>query len=376
MPAYDAIVMGLGAMGSAALYHLARRGARVVGFDAHARRHALGSSHGTSRIIREAYYEAPEYVPLLQRAYGLWRELEQETGRSLLQITGGLNLGAPDSEFVTGALASARQHGLDHEYLAAGEINARFSAYSVPDSLVAVYEPNAGVLKPEECVVAHLDAAIEHGAQAVHETPVKRWHRYGAAYRVETANAVFTADRLVIAGGPWSADLLADLGLPLEVWRIPNVHFEPDGHERFAAGVCPVYLWQVPEGDYYGFPWYPGEGVKFGRHDLGEICTPATIRRGISEDEIGALRAVLNQYMPGAGGDARDTLTCMYTVTPDRHFVLDRHAAHRDVVYGAGFSGHGFKFATVIGEVLAQLALDGGSAHDIRFLSAARFATA
>jgi sarcosine oxidase len=370
--AYDAIVLGLGAMGSATAYHLARRGARVLGLDAYPRGHTQGSSHGRSRIIREAYFEAPEYVPLVQRAYQLWRELEAESGQALLTLTGGLNLGAPDSDLVTGALASARQHQLPYEYLTAAEVTARFPGFRPPAGAVAVYEPNAGILAPEACVSAHLDLAARHGATLRYAEPVRQWAADGAGVRVDTAQGAYWAARLAIAAGPWTSDVLADLGLPLTVQRIVNVHFAPEQPEHFAPDRCPIYILSAPEGEYYGFPALPGQGVKFGRHDTGETCTPATIRRTVDEDEVAALRAVLDCYLPGAGGAVLWTLTCMYTNTPDRHFIIDRHPAHGQVVFGCGFSGHGFKFSSVIGEALADLALDGASRRPIDFLSAAR----
>ena len=372
MNSYDVIVIGLGGMGSAAAYHLARRRRRVLGLDAHPRGHTQGSSHGRSRIIREAYYEAPDYVPLVRRAYALWRELEAESGRSLLTITGGLNVGQADGEFVRGALASARQHGLAHESLTPEEVAARFPAFRLTDALVAVYEPNAGFLAPEDCVGAHLDLAARHGAELRHAEPARAWSADGGEVRVETDRGAYAGERLVIAAGPWADEQLADLNLPLSVQRVVNVHFEPTRPELFGPDRCPVHIWEVPEGHYYGIPALPDQGVKFGRHDLGEICTPHTIRREVDPEEIEALRAVLDRYLPGAAGAVKWTLTCMYTNTPDRHFVIDRHPCHERVVYACGFSGHGFKFSSAIGEILADLALDGGTRHPIAFLSAAR----
>jgi sarcosine oxidase len=370
---YDAIVIGLGGMGSAAVYHLARRGLRVAGFDAHERGHDRGASHGRSRIIREAYYEAPEYVPLVRRAYALWRELEAEADRRLLRTTGGLTVGRPESELVQGALASARQHDLAHEYMSAAEVGARFPAFRLTDDLVAVFEPNAGILEPEACVGAHLDLAARHGAALHHGEPARVWAADGGGVRVETDRATYRAERLVITPGPWAGELLGELGLPLAVQRVVNAHFEPADVERFGPERCPVYLWLVPEGQYYGFPALPGQGIKFGRHDGGEECTPRTIRREVGPAEVEALRAVLERYMPGAGGALKWTLTCMYTNTPDRHFVLERHPRHRQVVYGCGFSGHGFKFASAIGEVLADLATGATPRQAIGFLSSRRF---
>ncbi len=372
---YDVIVLGLGGMGSAAAYHLARRGARVLGLDAYPRGHALGSSHGKSRIIRQAYFEAPEYVPLLLHAYALWQELEQESGRSLLRITGGLNVGLPTGELVAGALASARQHGLPHEYLTAAEVNARFPGFRLPDGFAALYEPLAGILVPEECTAAHLDLAARHGAELHHSEPARRWSVDGTGVRVETDLDTYTSARLVITPGPWAPEVLADLVLPLTVQRVVNVHFEPAQPDLFTAERFPVYLWEVPEGFYYGFPALPEQGIKFGRHDVDEPCTPQTIRREVTPVEVEALRSVLERYMPGAAAAVKWALTCMYTNTPDRHFVIDRHPRYPQVTIACGFSGHGFKFASVVGEIMADLALDGTTRHPIGFLSLRRFAS-
>ncbi|HUG14863.1 MAG TPA: N-methyl-L-tryptophan oxidase [Thermomicrobiales bacterium] len=371
---YDAIVIGLGGMGSATVAHLAKRGYRALGLDANRRLHALGSSHGDGRIIREAYFEAPQYVPLVQRAYQLWRELEAESGRDLLTITGGLNFGTPDSEFVSGSIASAVEHGLPYELLDHRQVAERFPGFRLSDDLVAVYEPNAGILRPEACVDAHLDLAAKHGADLRFEQAARRWSADGDGVRVETDAGTFAADCLIVTAGPWSGEVLRALDLPLEAWRIVNVHFASSTPEPFAVDRCPVYLFQVPEGDYYGFPYVPGQGVKIGRHDIGEVCTPATIRRDIDAAEIEMLRAALDRYLPGASGPVIKTLTCMYTNTPDRHFILDTVAGQENVVYGCGFSGHGFKFASAIGETLAELAMEGSTRCDIGFLSAGRAA--
>jgi sarcosine oxidase len=374
--AYDVIVLGLGGMGSATVAQLAAAGRRVLGLDAFERLHKRGSSHGDGRIIREAYFEAPEYVPLVQRAYELWRELQEESGRELLLMTGGLNVGTPDSDFVTGSLASARQHDLAYEYLNHVDVAERFAGFRLPPDLVAVYEPNAGVLKPEVCMAALLERAARNGADLRFSTPVTAWRADGEGVRVETGAGTFQADRLIVAAGPWAGSVLRDLGLPLVVQRVVNVHFEPTAPEHFQPECCPVYLFQVPEGDYYGFPALPGQGVKIGRHDIGEVCTPDTIRRTIDDAEIDMLRDVLDRYLPGASGPVIKTLTCMYTNTPDRDFIIDRVPDAPQVVYGCGFSGHGFKFASAIGEVLAELAVDGTTRHDIGFLAANRFASA
>jgi sarcosine oxidase len=373
---YDAIVLGLGGMGSVAAAQLAQRGVHTLGLEQFQANHARGSSHGRSRIIREAYFEAPDYVPLVQRAYALWRELEAETDNTLLTVTGGLNIGLPESEFVSGSKASALLHDLPYEELTAAQVAERFPGFALTDDLVAVFEPNAGFLQPEACVAAHLALAQRHGAELRFDERALRWFADGSGVRVETERGVYTADTLVVTAGPWAGEVLADLGLPLTVRRVVNAHFAPTKPELYDSAVCPVYLISVPEGDYYGFPLLPGEGVKLGRHDVGETVTADTIRRDVDAWEVEQLRALLARYLPGAAGELMWTLTCMYTMTPDAHFILDRHPEHDNVVLGCGFSGHGFKFASAIGEVLAELAIEGRSRHEIEFLSLKRFATA
>lgn len=373
MRPWDSIVIGLGVMGSATAAALAQRGARVLGLEAFSPLHTEGSSHGRSRIIREAYFESPAYVPLVRRAYALWRELEERTGRRLLELTGILNIGRPDSAVFRGALESSQQHGIAHEVLEAADVMRRFPAIMLPPEYRAVYEPTGGVLDPEACVASFQAVARADGATLRFQEPVTRWEATADGVRVETTRGVEYAEKLVVTPGPWAPRLLADVGVPLQVLRQVNVFFEPDDPERFAPDRLPIYLLDVEEGDYYGFPLFPGQGVKFGRHDGGEPCTAETVRRAVSAEEIRGLQEVLNRYLPGAGVSARETVTCLYTMTPDGHFVIDRHPAWPQVVIGCGFSGHGFKFATVVGEILADLALEGSTSHPIDFLSLARF---
>lgn len=371
------IVLGLGGIGSAAAAHLALRGARVLGLDAHEPVHAYGSSHGRHRIIREAYFEAPQYVPFVQRAYHLWRELEARSGSELLTITGGLTIGTPDSLFVSGALQAVREHNLAHELLSASETTARFSGFRPAADMVSVYEPTAGFLAPEACVAAHLAVAQDAGAELRFGEAALAWEETADGVTVRTAQGTYTADRLVIAAGPWSGSLLAELDLPLSVWRIPNAHFDATAPERFTSPTSPVFLLSAPEGEFYGFPWLPeaGVGVKIGRHDTGEVCTPETIRREVDAAEVDELRHALDSYLPGASGPLLRTLTCMYTMTPDGHFIVDRTSQRGRVAYFAGCSGHAYKFASALGEALACMALDLDTPTDLTFLSAQRFAT-
>lgn len=372
---WDVIVVGLGIMGSAAAAALARRGVRVLGLEQHAPFHALGSSHGKTRIIREAYFESPEYVPLVQRAYVLWQELAERTGRQLLQITGGVSIGRPDSPFITGARESALRHGLPHELLDAEQARQRFPALATPEEFVALVEGRAGILFAEECWRAFCEDATRHGAELRFGVAVRSFRAEGDGVFVETDGERLLAERVVITAGPWAPVVLSELGLPLTVRRVLVVHFVPRQSELCTPDRLPIFLLDVPEGEYYGFPLLPDQGVKFGRHDSGESCTPETARRTVRDEEVRSMTTVLQRYVPGATGSVQMSLTCLYTMTPDAHFIVDRHPRWPQVVFACGFSGHGFKFAPTIGEALADLVLEGGTTLPIGFLGKDRFAT-
>lgn len=370
---WDAIVIGLGIMGAAAAAELARRGVRVLGLEQHAPFHTRGSSHGKTRIIREAYFESPEYVPLVQRAYVLWQELGERTGRQVLRITGGVSIGCPDSPFIVGARESALRHGLPHELLEAQEARRRFPALAVPEEFVALVEGRAGILFAEECWRAFYEEATRSGAELRFGVTVRSFGADGDGAYVETDGGRLLAERVVIAAGPWTPGVLGQLGLPLTVRRVLVVHVLPRESELFTPDRLPIFLLDVPEGEYYGFPLLPEQGVKFGRHDSGELCTPETARRSVTDEEVRAMTAVLERYLPGAPGSVLMSVTCLYTMTPDGHFIVDRHRHWSQIVFACGFSGHGFKFAPTIGEALADLALDGRTSLPIGFLRSDRF---
>jgi len=355
---FDVIVVGLGAMGSAAASVLARQGRRVLGLDAFAPGHDRGSSHGKTRIIRTAYYESPAYVPLVRRAWALWRELEEASGRPLLRLTGGLVIGRPETELVRGTLASARAHNLVHELLDAEEAMRRFPGLRLAPEQVAVYDAEAGLIDPQAAVAALQAQAQAAGADLRHSTPVEQWSVDGDGVRVETRAGRFAADRLVLAAGAWTGQLVPRLARLLTVWRILHVHFAPRVPGRYDAARFPFALWEDESGVYSAFPELPGQGVKFGRHDTGEPCTPETARRTAEEQEIATLRAALRRYWPDAGGPVLWYLTCLYTMTPDHHFVIDRLPDTPQVIVCSACSGHGFKFAPAIGELVAQLATE------------------
>jgi glycine/D-amino acid oxidase-like deaminating enzyme len=238
--------------------------------------------------------------------------------------------------------------------------------------MVGVYEPNGGVLNAQACIEAHLDLATRAGADLHHSEPVLRWSPDGEGVRVETASATYTAAKLVIAAGAWNSGLLSDLSLPLTVWRVVVAYFDPEG-PQFDAGVFPFYLLEVPEGTYYGLPNLPGQGLKAGRHDTGEVSTPQTIRRTVDASEVDEIRTMMDTYMPGAAHTLKEVSTCIYTMTPDEDFIIDRHPAHSQVAYVSACSGHGFKFSASIGEALAQLSFDGTISPLIKPFPAARF---
>ena len=351
---HDIIIAGLGAMGGAAAYHLAARGRRVLGLDRFQPPHAFGSSHGQTRIIREAYFEHPLYVPLIQRAYELWGELEQASGRTLLQTTGGLMIGPRHGVLVAGAERSAREHRLAHQILSASELRGKFPAFAPTEEMTGVWEPRAGILFPELAVQTHLELAARHGATLRFHEPVTRWEPDGAGVRVHTAAGTYRAARLILSAGAWMNELLSVRPLPLTVERQVLYWFDPvAGAKKFSPDHCPVSIWEYAPGEFfYTFPNL-GAGVKVALHHRGEITSPDTVRREVSAEETQAMRALLCRFLPGANGLLRSTAACVYTNTPDEHFLLDAHPEHPAVFLASPCSGHGFKFASVIGEIAA-----------------------
>ena len=377
---YDVIVVGLGGMGSAAAYHLARRGRRVLGLERFTPAHDRGSSHGRSRVIRQAYFEDPAYVPLVLRAYELWREAERATGADLLLITGALMIGAPDSEVVAGSLRSAKEWGLGHELLDAGDLRRRFPMFAPTVGTVALYEGQAGVVRPEAAVGAHLTLAAEAGAELRFEEPIVAWEAdsSGEGVTVTTGRGTERAGRLVICPGAWAPELLTGLGVPLTVERQLQFWFQPSGDPAaFLPGRYPVWVWDGGgDGQPYSLPAIDGldGGVKAAWFRHGRTCTPDTIDRHVTAAEVGEMAETLRARVPLLPGRFIRAVACMYTNTPDQHFVVAPHPAHPQVAVACGFSGHGFKFAPVIGEILADLAITGTTAHPVGLFDPRRFA--
>jgi sarcosine oxidase len=372
---FDTIVLGVGGMGSAAVYHLARRGQRVLGLERFDIPHSMGSSHGVTRIIRLAYYEHPSYVPLLRRAYELWRDLERTVGEQLLHITGSLDAGPADSQCFRGSQASCLEHDLPHEILTGAEINQRFPGYNLPPDHAAVLQPEGGFLLSERCIVAHVTAAQALGAEVHAREKVLGWEPRANAIRVTTEHAVYEADRLIVSAGAWVGDLVPGLKPLTTPERQVLAWLQPSRPELFEPGRFPVFNLQVDEGRYYGFPVVSVPGFKFGRyHHLDEAVDPETIDREANAQDVAVLRSFAERYFPAGAGPTMAMRACMFTNAPDEHFILDLHPEDARVVVASPCSGHGFKFCSVVGEITADLAETGETRHDIGLFRLGRFA--
>jgi sarcosine oxidase len=371
---YDVIVLGVGGMGSAACFELARRGRRVLGVEQFPLVHNRGSSHGHTRIIRTAYAEHPGYVPLVQRAFERWFELEQLTGRHLLTDCPCLNAGPPGSEHVDGVRTSVREHRLQAEELSGTEINRRFPAFNLPAAYSGILEQAAGFLYVEECVRAHIDAAVSLGATIQAEEPVREWKIVGAGVEVTTEKNTYLAAKLVVTAGAWATQLLADIGMPLCVMRQTLLWFDTDARaSTFRRDRFPIFIADVPGMPFYGLPAIDRFGLKVARHyGAPELPNPDDVNWNIVDTDLSAMRPLIDTFIPGLGAFTKGQV-CMYTVTPDHHFVIDVHPAKPQVSVACGFSGHGFKFASSVGEVLADLAEHGSTKHEIGMFSAKRF---
>ena len=371
---YEVIVAGLGAMGSSAAYHLAQSSVRVLGLDRFQPPHNFGSSHSLTRIIREAYFEHPLYVPLVQRAYELWADLEKRAGHQLLLKTGGLMIGPLDGALVSGASRSAEQHHLDHEILNSTNLRQKFPMFNVEDEPIAVWEPRAGILFPERAIQTHLELAARLGAQLRFNDPVRKWEPFGKGVRVFTDAKCYTANHLVLSPGAWMSGLLPEPGLRLTVERQVLYWFKPVSHlELFRPDHFPIFIRQYAHDRFfYGFPEL-GDGVKVAFHHQGGQVEPNALSQEVEPKEIEEMRQVLGKYLPDANGELRSTAVCMYTNTPDEHFVLDYHPEHPQVVVASPCSGHGFKFSPVIGEIVAGMVDGKDSQFDLDLFKIGRF---
>lgn len=374
MPYFDAIIIGVGGMGSATAYHLAKRGWKVLGLERYAIPHDMGSSHGYSRMIRYTLQEHPSYVPLVRRAYELWHELEDAAGETLVVTTGSVRAGPPDSPYFKNALESCDVHNIPYEILTAPELNARFPGYRFPDEIASIFQADGGFLLPEQCIINHVRAAEEAGAEIHSLETVLDWEPKTDGVEVRTDRDTYTADKLVVTAGAWAGKLVPAVAEHAVPERQVLGWFEPERPELFQPETFPVFGVLAEEGRYYGFPTYTVPGFKIGRsHHLLQKVDPDDMDRDVHAEDEAILRQAVSRYFPLAAGRLLDKKTCIYTNTPDEHFMIGVLPDQPQVSVAAGFSGHGFKFASVIGEIMADLAQRGKTSHDIGLFRLDRF---
>jgi sarcosine oxidase len=371
---YDVVVLGVGGMGSAIAYHLARRGLSVIALEQFAAAHDRGSSHGLSRIIRLAYFEHPSYVPLLRRAFTLWRELEEAAGETVLHVTGAIDAGPAGSRVVEGSLESCRVHGLRHDLLSGAQLNARFPGYRLPDEYRAVFQPDGGFLEPERCIRAHVRLAGGMGARVDEGAKVRSWRQERGGIVVELDGHVIRARQIVISAGAWMSQLVPSLAPLLRPERQVVGWFETLEHSVFDPDQFPVFVLTTADGIFYGFPEFGVPGFKIGKyHHRAEAVDPDAVRREVGERDEAVLRDCIRDCFPAADGPLLKSSTCIFTNTPDEHFIIDRLPDVPEAIVVSACSGHGFKFCSVIGEIVSDLVSDGSTKHDLSLFRLDRF---
>jgi sarcosine oxidase len=373
---FDAIVLGVGSMGSAACSFLAERGHRVLGIEQFDIPHEMGSHSGQSRLIRRAYFEHPDYIPLLDRAYENWRTLEKRTGAQVYFRTGLVYFGEPTDPIMKGVHASARKYKIGVRTLSESETTAKYPQFSLPSHYERLEEPDAGFVTPERCILLFTEQALRHGATILTKTRVLDWTRDARGIRVRTSGGEFSCRKLVITAGPWAGTVIPALSKILHVTRQVVAWITPKEWEPFAIGRFPCWI----ADDFYGVPVLPASafggpiGLKVARHHPGDVSNPDHLNRVPTAEEEQEIVDAVHRFLPEAYGGTHVMKVCMYTNTPDQHFILDYLPGFdKDVVIAAGFSGHGFKFSSVVGEIIADLAMTGGTSLPIGFLSADRF---
>ena len=371
---YDCIVIGLGGMGSASLFELSSKGQNVLGIEQFDIGHDKGSSHGLSRIIRLAYWEGIEYVPLVLRAHDRWIELEKTYNEKLLNITGALDIGLESSETISGSLKACREFDIPHEIFTSTELSKKFSAYLLPEEYSSVFQKDGGFLVPESCINLYVNESINNGADVKQNCKVLGWESDGNIVTVSTSDGNFKTKKLVITAGAWTGILQYEMSRFLTPERQVVSWFKPESPEYYNSDQFPVFNMEVPEGRYYGFPIHHYEGTKIGRYGhLKENINPDSISREITDLDIATLRVPMEKYFQPTNPEPLFSQVCMFTNTPDEHFVLDYLPGNDSVFIASGFSGHGFKFASVIGELISDLMVDGGTEFDLGLFSLDRF---
>lgn len=377
-PVYDSIVVGVGGMGAAACWHLAQRGQRVLGLDRFALGHGMGSSHGMTRIIRLAYFEGSQYVPLVKRAHQLWQETGTRAGQKLIHVTGSMDMAPEGAGPCESSRQSCRDHGLTHEWLDHKALQARMPGFALPKETVGLWQPEGGFVASELGIYAHVGLAQQAGATIRTNTEVLDWEPTAhGGVRVRTTAGAFEAGQLILTAGPWMAELAPELKPHLKTVRQVITWFSAHQPELYRPETMPVYILTVEEGNFYGFPIWQHPGVKLGGpHFARQPIDPNDPVRAPGEGQLEAQQAFVRRYMPGVSDEPLSSHACIYTVTPDEHFVIDRSASHPQVLMASCCSGHGYKFASAIGEVLADLAVDRRSAFDLSPFRLSRFAAA
>lgn len=371
---YDTIVIGLGGMGAATAWHLSRRGQRVLGLEQYLFVHDRGSSHGQSRIIRQAYFEHPDYVPLLKRSYEFWDVLDGETGSEIVNLCGMFMAGLPGDTVISGTRHAAEEHRLPLENVSAEDALKRFPGLRADPDMDILFDPLGGYLRVEHCVAAHLEGARLAGATLRQNEEVLSWQCESGGVRVTTVKGEYLATSLVICAGPWADSLLRDLKLPLSPHRVAMAWFQPETAIHDVDEGAPVFGIQTSGGFFYGFPCLDGRGVKVALHHPGAFLEdPAEVDRSVTGEDVRELQAFASRHLVDLRLDPWTGATCIYTMTPDEHFIVDRHPHHENVFIAAGFSGHGFKFTPVIGSIMADYCIDGATAEPADFLGLGRF---
>lgn len=366
---YDIAILGLGGMGSATLYNLGKRGLKVCGIEQFGLAHDRGSSHGETRMIRKAYFEHPDYIPLLERAYQLWHEFEEERGEQLFVKNGLIIAGPPDCEVIRGLDLCYAKYPLPHEKLTGREARSRFPQFNFENDLIVYVDPVAGFLYVEKCVAQFIKRALDLGAAAYFNERVFEWRLEKNRVLLKTNRREIAAEKLIITAGAWAKLQLQSLGIPLQILRKVLFWYDFPQISNFKPGAFPTFYVQLENAGFYGFPAINELGLKVGEHQsLDEQENPDKINRNLQPDDEPPILSFLNKMFPGLQPVRQKFSICMYTLTPDHHFILDHHPGFERVIIGAGFSGHGFKFAPVVGEILADLAVEGRTTLQIDFL--------